>query len=274
MNLHSIPDDKAREPAKHTRTDTRIWLVRESASALGAHLASGLDATLVHGWLASGDVAPSQRDRFRAEFASAGRWVLVMATGIAVRLLDGLPHSKLSDPAVVVVDEAARFALALLAGHEGGANALAYEVARLTGATPVITTATEALKPLVLGIGCRRGASAAQIEAAVLSALGARPIDSVREVATIDLKADEPGLLEFCTRHALPLRVFSHAQIAARPWTTSPSAWVRESIGLDGVCEPCALLACTRGVLAVHKTTLNGVAIAVAEDSPEWIAHA
>src|SRR5260363_306911 len=50
--------------------------------------------------------------------------VLVMATGIAVRLLDGLPRNKHSDPAVVVLDEAARYAISLLAGHEGGANRL------------------------------------------------------------------------------------------------------------------------------------------------------
>jgi cobalt-precorrin 5A hydrolase len=39
-------------------------------------------------------------------------------------------------------------------------------------------------------------------------------------------------------------------------------------VGLDGVCEPCALIACGRGRLVVPKTTLDGVAIAVVED--DW----
>jgi cobalt-precorrin 5A hydrolase len=252
------------------RATTGIWLVREHALPLGERLRAGLDGQLFTPW-SDGDATGSQRDRFRAAFGSFGQWVLVMASGIAVRLLDGLPQSKHYDPAVVVLDEAARFAVSLLAGHEGGANALAYRVAQLTGAVPVVTTATEALKPLVIGIGCRRGASVEQIDAAVRLAMNGRDIEAVREVATVDLKANEPGIHAFCERHGLPLRIFSHAQLAARPWTTKPSAWVRENIGLDGVCEPCALLASARGGLVVDKTTLDGVAIAIAEDSPEWI---
>jgi cobalt-precorrin 5A hydrolase len=247
-----------------------IWLVREQALPLGERLQAGLSARLVMPWREA-DTALSQRERFRAAFGSAGQWVLVMASGIAVRLLDGLPQNKHTDPAVVVIDEAARFAVSLLAGHEGGANALAYRVARLTGAVPVITTATEALKTLTIGVGCRRGARVEQIEAAVRLALGERGIGGVREVATVDLKANEPGILAFCERHALPLRVFSHEQIAARPWTDRPSAWVRDNVGLEGVCEPCALLASIRGTLLVKKTPLDGVAIAIADDSPEWI---
>src|SRR5260364_179290 len=79
----------------------------------------------------------------------------------------------------------------------------------------VVTTATEALKPMTIGIGCRRGAGVEPIDAAVKCALGGRSVNAVREVATIDLKANEPGIQAFCARYALPLRVFTHAQIAA-----------------------------------------------------------
>jgi cobalt-precorrin 5A hydrolase len=98
------------------------------------------------------------------------------------------------------------------------------------------------MKTLNIGIGCRSNSSAAQIEAAVLAALGPHAIDQVRAIATIDTKAREAGLLEFCVRHALPLLLFSRAQIAQMPVAT-PSAAVREHLGVDGVCEPCALLA-------------------------------
>ncbi len=43
-----------------------------------------------------------------------------MACGIAVRMAGPLAKSKFSNPAVVVVDDAARFAISLLSGHEGG----------------------------------------------------------------------------------------------------------------------------------------------------------
>ncbi|QEL54593.1 cobalamin biosynthesis protein [Chromobacterium paludis] len=246
-----------------------VWLVRAEALPLGQRLASALDARLYQPWL---EPSISGREQFRAAFHAHSHWVLVMASGIAVRYLDGLLQSKYSDPAVVVMDEAARFAIPLLSGHEGGANDLAYEAARLTGAIPAITTATEAIKPLTLGIGCRRGKSAEAIAQAVLQALAGRPLSDVREAATIDLKADEEGLLAFCARHALPLRVIAREDVAARGWTGAPSDWVRRNVGVDGVCEPCALIASPRGRLIVPKTAVDGVTVAVVEDKAAWLA--
>ena len=69
--------------------------------------------------------------------------ICIMATGIVVRYLAPLLQGKDVDPAVVVVDEAGRFAISLLSGHLGGANELARTVGNLIGATPVITTATD-----------------------------------------------------------------------------------------------------------------------------------
>lgn len=76
-------------------------------------------------------------------FARYPRHVFVGAVGIAVRAI--APHlaHKTKDPAVAVLDLAARFAVSLVSGHAGGANELARELARLTGATPVITTGTD-----------------------------------------------------------------------------------------------------------------------------------
>lgn len=244
-----------------------VWPVRREAEGLAGRLARELGAALHRPWEGAEHQKNSrQLDAFRTAFPTARAWVFIGAVGIATRFLSGLPHSKLTDPAVVVLDDAARFAVALLGGHEGGANRLAYRVARLTGAVPVVTTATEAVKPLTLGIGCRRGVSEEQVATAVAHALGERPLADVREVATVDLKADEAGLLAFCQRHDLPLRIFAAADLEARPFVTRPSEWVQRSVGLSGVCEPCALLASPRGRLSVPKTALNGVTVAVVED--------
>lgn len=70
-------------------------------------------------------------------------FVLIMATGIVVRVIAPLLKSKETDPAVVVMDDAGRFAIALLSGHLGGANELAERCAFASGARPVITTATD-----------------------------------------------------------------------------------------------------------------------------------
>ncbi len=243
-----------------------IWLVRVEAEALAAELQSCLGGEIYRPWLQPEVV---QKAQFASAYRTKTHWIVIGASGIAVRFLDGLPQDKQSDPAVVVLDEARRYAISLLAGHEGGANRLAYRVANIVGAVPVVTTATEALKPLVLGIGCRKGVSVEQVEAAVHQALGERNLSEVREVATVDIKAEEAGMLAFCESHDLPLRVIASSAIAARPWVTKPSDWVRQNVGLEGVCEPCALIASPRGILIVPKTALNGVTVAVVEDRLE-----
>jgi cobalt-precorrin 5A hydrolase/precorrin-3B C17-methyltransferase len=70
--------------------------------------------------------------------------VVFLATGATVRLLAPLLQDKTSDPGVVCVDEAQQFAVALVGGHAGGANALAQQVSDVLGAQPVVTTASDA----------------------------------------------------------------------------------------------------------------------------------
>ncbi len=69
--------------------------------------------------------------------------VLIMSTGIVVRMIAPLLESKTSDPAVVVMDDAGRHAISLLSGHLGGANELAESCAVISNGRPVITTATD-----------------------------------------------------------------------------------------------------------------------------------
>lgn len=69
--------------------------------------------------------------------------MFVGAAGIAVRAIAPHVRDKFSDPAVVSVDEAGRFAVPLLSGHVGGANELARRVAALTGGQAAVSTATD-----------------------------------------------------------------------------------------------------------------------------------
>jgi cobalt-precorrin 5A hydrolase/precorrin-3B C17-methyltransferase len=69
--------------------------------------------------------------------------VCFLAAGATIRLIAPLLDSKHADPAVICVDEAARYAVALAGGHGMGGNALATRVAEVLGAEPVITTATD-----------------------------------------------------------------------------------------------------------------------------------
>ncbi|EDZ98225.1 uroporphyrin-III C-methyltransferase [Burkholderia sp. H160] len=128
------------------------------------------------------------------------------------------------------------------------------------------------MKTLSVGIGCRLHSDAADIETAVRAALGSNDFEQIRTIATIDTKANEAGLLEFCSRHQLPLQLFSREQIAAVP-VASPSLAAHAQLGVDGVCEPCALLAAAApnsattaqiACLVVRKTAHAGVTVAIA----------
>lgn len=82
-------------------------------------------------------------DTVAAVFDAYEGHIFIMAAGIVVRAIAPLIEDKTRDPAVVVVDDAGRFAVSLVAGHIGGANRLAAAVAEVLNATPVITTATD-----------------------------------------------------------------------------------------------------------------------------------
>ncbi|MFP5319998.1 MAG: precorrin-3B C(17)-methyltransferase [Acidimicrobiia bacterium] len=106
-----------------------------SVTAAGAALARRLPYEHRHGALVA---AVAER------WADVDGFVLVCATGIAVRAVAPLLGDKATDPAVVCVDDGGRWAVALAGGHRGGANALAREVAAVLGAEAVVTTATDA----------------------------------------------------------------------------------------------------------------------------------
>ena len=76
-------------------------------------------------------------------FGSFEALVFVSSVGIAVRAVAAFLGSKVTDPAVVAVDDSGKFAVSVLSGHIGGANELARRVAEIVGAMPVITTATD-----------------------------------------------------------------------------------------------------------------------------------
>ena len=91
-------------------------------------------------------------EQIPALFANFDAIVAVVSLGAVVRLI--APHlgSKESDPAVVVVDEAGKFAIPILSGHLGGANALAGRLASEIGATPVLTTASDSRQTLAVDL--------------------------------------------------------------------------------------------------------------------------
>ena len=121
-------------------------------------------------------------------------------------------------------------------------------------------------RALVAGIGCRRGKSMEEIAAALgaaLAACGASP-RALAAVATIDIKRGEPGLLALCRARDLPLLTYSADALARAEGTFTPSAFVRETVGVDNVCERAAVCGARGGALLQTKTARDGVTVALA----------
>lgn len=283
-------------------------------------------------------------------------FVFIMASGIVVRVIAPLIKGKDVDPAVVVMDEAGRFAISLLSGHLGGANGLALQVSKCLGATPVITTATDVCgkpcaeqiareldceienvhgikrvnaaflrdelvainipvekrdmltdcgdchffdsveevlasedtarivitnrllpgivesslvfrpKNLVVGIGCNRNTSKEEIESVILKVLMDAGLSqkSIRNLATIDVKNDEAGLLAFAGKSGLTINYFTKEELHKADLQSAPSRHVMEAVGVGGVCEPAAMLSARASRLLVAKIKSGNVTVAVA----------
>lgn len=123
-----------------------IAFTRRGAS-LGRELARALGGTLWVPARLGGELGEKSFERLEdwvsAWWSRADALVFVGAFGIAVRGISPHVKDKFSDPAVVGVDEAGRFAVPLLSGHVGGANDLACRIAALTGGQAAISTATD-----------------------------------------------------------------------------------------------------------------------------------
>lgn len=92
----------------------------------------------------TGDVVfDSLKSSVKENFSRFRGHLFIMATGIVIRITSRLIKDKTVDPAVVSMDEKAKHVISLLSGHLGGANRLAQKIARLTGAEPVLSTATD-----------------------------------------------------------------------------------------------------------------------------------
>ncbi len=280
--------------------------------------------------------------------------VFVISVGAVVRMIAPLLKDKKTDPAVVCVDDDARYAICVLSGHVGRGNAYTDRIAGILEAQAVITTASdvrgtltvdilgrelgwtlddadrnvtrgsaavvnaqpvafvqeagepgfwpedqplpegvvyatslEAVDPtpfeillvatdrefrethpahwanavvyrpksLVLGLGCDRGASPELVERGVLAILRRYNLSlrSVKAIATVDRKADEPAFLCLRDRYGWPLTTYPAETLDAVSGIENPSDTVKRHVGTRGVAEPAALLGAGAEVLLLPK---------------------
>ena len=276
--------------------------------------------------------------------------IFISAAGIASRLIAPHLRNKLVDPAVICMDDTGRFAIPILSGHYGGANEMARQIAASTGASPVITTATDnrgiqapdmfakdngyvvenleslaritsmmvngepigffsefgpvidygqlviiesvdlvksnlpgmiivsnrvgiqvssiphlILRPsnINLGLGCRKEVSGGRIIDfiyEVLSEEGLSPL-SVGNIGTIELKRNEPGIIEAAEHFGCGLKIFSGEDISKVQDMFMKSDFVKNTVGVNSVSAPAAYL--MGGNLIREKAVKNGITLSV-----------
>ena len=369
-------------------TQTAIVAVSRPGAVLARRLASSLpDATLyLERRSADGDSGDGDRTQtydfplrpvIQGLFARHRALVVFLPVGAAVRLLAPVLGSKRQDPAVVCVDDAGRYAVSVLSGHVGGADALAHRVADAIGAQAVVTSASDTLavtpidlvgrdagwrveatptdltraaaavvngdlvalwidaatgaswpedttlsanirpvthlsgvrdsryaaalivsdrlfaldagRPLVTyrpptlvaGVGCRRGVSEDHLRELLLHTLEENGLAamSLAKIATVDIKADEAGIIALSDSLSVPLETYDGARLNAvveersgagrsasglhRPTASA----AQDLLGVFGVAEPAAMLASGAEGVIVPRAKSDRATIAVARIS-------
>jgi cobalt-precorrin 5A hydrolase/precorrin-3B C17-methyltransferase len=119
---------------------------------------------------------------------------------------------------------------------------------------------------LVIGIGCNSGTSQDEIESAVRQSLDEHNLSfrSIRSLATIDIKGNEPGLRAFAEKYAFAFRTFGADELN-RVEGLDRSDVVFKATGAQGVAEPAALVAAGTDRLLAAKQKKGNVTVAVAE---------
>ncbi|MCM1507172.1 MAG: cobalt-precorrin 5A hydrolase [Ruminococcus flavefaciens] len=268
--------------------------------------------------------------------------IFICACGIAVRMTAPCIVSKVSDPAVIAVDDCGKFVISVLSGHIGGANRLAEIIAENIKAVPVITTATdtgrkfspdsfavannmiisdmhkakkiasavldgekigllsdyecinipnvisakitrygiyigtEEISPfpvtlrlipknIIVGMGCKRGTSCGTISRRISECLSSAgiPPERVCGLSTIDIKSNEKGLIEYCTKNKIKPEFFTANELMGIQGDFTVSEFVRQTVGVDNVCERSAVK--SGGRLIMRKNAKDGVTVALAE---------
>ncbi|MCM1087331.1 MAG: precorrin-4 C(11)-methyltransferase [Muribaculaceae bacterium] len=126
-------------------------------------------------------------------------------------------------------------------------------------------------KEYILGVGCKRGKSAEELERFIGETLERLSISKAQiyALSSIAQKSDEQGILTWCRREGIPFFTYSAEELQQVNGTFGTSSFVREQVGVDNVCERAALKACGQGgKLIFPKRAENGMTIAVARR--EW----
>ena len=123
-------------------------------------------------------------------------------------------------------------------------------------------------KKYVLGIGAKKGKDPAEAEEFILSVLSDNGIgiSDIYALATIDIKENEPALQALSHKYRIPVITFEASVLERAKGEFSASEFVRQTVGVDNVCERAAVLAAgAHAELICPKTAGEGITVAIAK---------
>ena len=91
-------------------------------------------------------------DKIIVLFKNSNALICLFSLGAVIRLIAPHLKDKKTDPAVIVIDDKMTFVISVLSGHIGGANELTQEISEKLNALPVITTAADVNKTIVVDL--------------------------------------------------------------------------------------------------------------------------
>lgn len=156
----------------------------------------------------------------------------------------------------------------LVAGREAQGLELGICISYDASGRPFADTLHLVPRTVVAGIGCRRDTPVEKIAALVRRCLEEAHVApaALVAVASIDVKADEPGLRAFAEQCGCELRLYGAEQLKAVPGDFSSSEFVLQTVGVDNVCERAA---CAGGqTLLLSKRSADGVTVALGASRP------
>lgn len=121
---------------------------------------------------------------------------------------------------------------------------------------------------LVLGMGCRRGKTFEELDHFVSDTLESLNFskDCVKSIGTVDVKADEKGLIELAEALEVPLQIWDRQAIQEIQDQFEGSEFVMQQIGVRAVAGPAGFLSSNRGKKRLGKIKRNGMTLSIWEE--------
>lgn len=118
-------------------------------------------------------------------------------------------------------------------------------------------------KDLILGIGCKRNTTYEKLSDFISSSLIKFNLDirAVCAIASIDIKANEEGIIKLAEKINCPFEVFGKEEIKIVQDKYDKSEFVLKTLGVNGVCEPCVELAGAK--VTINKIKHDGMTLAI-----------